>query len=74
MIRPKLSINLEEMFGKYDILIYYQSLILYFIFNQEFEKILLQYDKNEDGELSAEEMAKYFQDAMVCISVLEIEL
>lgn len=23
MIRPKLSINLEEMFGKYDILIYY---------------------------------------------------
>ena len=38
----------------------------HFILFQEFEKILLQYDKNEDGELSAEEMAKYFQDAMVC--------
>ena len=33
---------------------------------QEFEKILLQYDKNGDGELSVEEMAKYYQDVMVC--------
>ncbi|KAL9975428.1 hypothetical protein ACROYT_G012589 [Oculina patagonica] len=33
----------------------------------EIEEILLKYDKNGDGELSAEEMSKYFRDAMAAL-------
>lgn len=33
----------------------------------EFEKILFEYDKNGDGELSTQEMSQYFQDAMASL-------
>ena len=39
---------------------------------QEIEEILSQYDKNGDGELSGDEIAKYFQDAMVCTSICKL--
>ncbi|KAM7433687.1 hypothetical protein ABFA07_016108 [Porites harrisoni] len=33
----------------------------------EYQKILLQYDKNGDGELSSKEMEQYFHDAMASV-------
>lgn len=38
-----------------------------FFFKQEFQKILFEYDKDGDGELSGQEMSKYIEDTLVGI-------
>ena len=46
-------------------LLFYIVVVVFF--KQEFQKILFEYDKNGDGELSGQEMSKYIEDTLVGI-------
>ena len=44
-------------------LLFYIVVVVFF--KQEFQKILFEYDKDGDGELSGQEMSKYIEDTLV---------
>lgn len=46
-------------------LLFYIVVVVFF--KQEFQKILFEYDKDGDGELSGQEMSKYIEDTLVGI-------
>lgn len=42
-------------------------IVVVVFFKQELQKILFEYDKDGDGELSGQEMSKYIEDTLVGI-------
>lgn len=46
-------------------LLFYIVVVVFF--KQELQKILVEYDKDGDGELSGQEMSKYIEDTLVGI-------
>lgn len=46
-------------------LLFYIVVVVFF--KQELQKILFEYDKDGDGELSGQEMSKYIEDTLVGI-------
>ena len=62
-IYPRLFVTLYFHFLMF--LLFYIVVVVFF--KQEFQKILFEYDKDGDGELSGQEMSKYIEDTLVGI-------
>ena len=62
-IYPRLFFTLYFHFLMF--LLFYIVVVVFF--KQEFQKILFEYDKDGDGELSGQEMSKYIEDTLVGI-------
>ena len=62
-IYPRLFFTLYFHFLMF--LLFYIVVVVFF--KQEFQKILFEYDKDGDRELSGQEMSKYIEDTLVGI-------
>lgn len=62
-IYPRLFFTLYFHFLMF--LLFYIVVVVFF--KQELQKILFEYDKDGDGELSGQEMSKYIEDTLVGI-------